>query len=152
MRHANGLPAAKVTGRVVRSGRRLRLRYDILHIAGQRVGFVERMPGGRTRSLGSARGDRGTLAIRPEPGRNGKRTVIAMVSQYDLPRDELTVTSYTPPRLAGARIGRLKLAARGGKLRATWRKVAGAKSYRATVRASDGRRLLFLDLPSPPST
>ena len=152
VRHANGLPDAKVTARVVRAGRRLRLRYDIRHIAGQRVEFVERMPGGRTRSLGKARGDRGTLAIRPEPGRNGKRTVIAMVSQYDLPRAELTVTSYTPPRLAGPRIARLKLAHVAASCEppgASWR---ASKSYRATVRTSDGRRLLFLDLRKPALT
>jgi hypothetical protein len=44
------------------------------------------------------------------------------------------------------------LAVRGGRLRATWHKLRGAKAYRVAVRVSDGRRLLYLDVSRPALT
>ena len=114
---------------------------------------VRRADAGRPHAVaGHGPRDRGSLAIRPEPGRIGKRTVFAMVSQYDLPRDELTVTSYTPPRLAGARIARLKLVARGGRCEppgARWR--CRSPTARRCAPATAGA-CCYLDLRKPALT
>ena len=152
VRHANGLPEPQVSGRVVASGRRRTLRYAVKPIPGQRVEFTERMPGGRVRVLGTARGRRGRIAIKPAPGPRGKRRIVAQVLQYDLPREELAVASYSPPKSPSGRIKRLHLTARGGRLKASWKRVAGAKAYRVAVKVSDGRRLLYLDQRKPSLT
>jgi hypothetical protein len=146
VRRANGLPAPRVKGRVVRKGRKQVLRYTVKAIPGQRVDFVERTKGGHVRVLGTARGTRGTLTIKAQPGSRGKRRILAEVSQYDLPRAELAVTSYSPPRSAGGKVKGLKLVARHGKVKATWKKVTGAGAYRVSVSVSDGRKLLYLQL------
>ncbi len=152
IRHALALPEPKVTGKVVAKGAKRTLRYTVRQIAGQKVQFAERVPGGRIRVLGTARGARGTLKIKPEPGARGKRRIFALLTQYDLPRDERSVTSYTPPKSASGKVQRLRLTARKGKLKATWKRVAGAKAYRVAVRVSDGRRLLYLDQRKPSLT
>jgi hypothetical protein len=144
VQHANGLPDPKVKGRVVRSGRRQVLRYTVRPIPGQRVDFIERTRSGHVRVLGTARGARGTLVIKPQPGSRGKRRILADVSQYALPRAEVAVTSYAPPKSASGKVKGLKLVARHGRLKATWKRVRGAKAYRVWVRVSDGRRLLYL--------
>ena len=151
-RHANGLPEPQVTGRVVASGRRRSLRYRVKPIPGQRVEFAERMPGRRVRVLGTARGRSGRIAIKPAPGPRDKRRIVAQVLQYGLARDELAVTSYKPPKSASSRVTGLRLVARGGRLKASWKRVKRAKAYRVAVKVSDGRRLLYLDVRRPSLT
>ncbi len=145
IRHALALPEPKVTGKVFAKRSKRTLRYTVRQIPGQKVQFAERIPGGRIRVLGTARGARGTLTIKAEPGARAKRRIFAQVSQYDLPRDELDVVSHTPPKSASGKVQGLRLAARKGKLKATWKRVRGAKAYRVAVRVSDGRRLVYLD-------
>jgi hypothetical protein len=149
IRHALALPAPKVTGKVTAKGSKRTLRYTVRQIPGQKVQFAELVPGGRVRVLGTARGARGTLTIKSEPGARGNRRIFAQVIQYDLPRDELNVASYTPPKSASGKVQGLRLAARKGRLKATWKRVGGAKTYRVAVRVSDGRRLLYLDKRKP---
>ena len=66
--------------------------------------------------------------------------------QYGLARDELAVASYSPPKSASGRVQRLRLTARRGTLKASWKRVKGATAYRVAVRVSDGRKLLHLQL------
>ena len=154
IRYALALPEPKVTGKVVAKGAK---KADAaLHGPADRraEGAVRRARSRRSYPRArTARGARGTLKIKPEPGARGKRRIFALLTQYDLPRDERSVTSYTPPwKSASGKVQRLRLTARKGKLKATWKRVAGAKAYRVAVRVSDGRRLLYLDQRKPSLT
>ena len=102
----------------------------------------------RIRVLGTARGARGNLTIKQEPGARGKRRIFAQVLQFALPRRELALASYSPPKSASGRVQRLRVTARRGTAKASWKVVKGAKAYRV----SDGRNLLYLQLRKPSLT
>lgn len=145
LRRAAGLadPSVTVTRVASGAGGGLAYRYRVRPIAGQRVTFVERAPGGE-RTLAVARGGSGVLRFRPSDARGTKRSIVAIVEQDGLPRANLVVARFTaaqarPGRVAGVRVVR----AGRGAVRVQWGRAVGASRYEATVKLSDGRSLLF---------
>ena len=142
-------------------------------VKGQVVTFLEEGRG-VSRTIGTARGARGTLKFAPADGPGGRRTVVALVEQDGLPRKRLTVATFkAPPRSKPGKPRGVKVA--GGTARAasrrrpwrrgrgdaggrprpapcaasrpltiTWRPAARAARYGVTVELTDGRRLFFL--------
>lgn len=143
---AEGLPAPDIdvqaaSGAASASGKRV-FRYSVAPIAGQRVTFIERAPGG-DRVLGIATGRRGILRFTPSDARGTERSIVALVEQDGRPRDNVVVARFTasppkPGKPAGIRARR-----RGSSLVVTWSAAARAQRYEARIRLSDGRSLFF---------
>ena len=122
-------------------GRNYALAYRIAHhVPGTEVRFVER---GRdsTHVLGTVRGARGTLRFAPEEALSRSRQVVAyLLNAQGVELRELPVGRYTAPepfRPAGP--AKVRIARRRNTAVVTWSAVPGARSYRVTVRGSDGR-------------
>lgn len=143
VRQANGLPKPSVKARVSGKGERRKVSYRVRSIPGQRVTFAEK--GLRThRAIGRATKARGSFRFKPGQGSSGRRTIIALVEQGGVPRDQLVVGRYTasrPPRLARPR--RVRVKRRGRDLVVAWRRVPGARAYSVLVKLNDGRRTLI---------
>jgi uncharacterized delta-60 repeat protein len=136
---ADGLPDPGVTARVTGAGHRRVLHYRYTPLSGRAVTFVER---GRdtSRVLGSARARSGTIAFTPGSGR-GKHTVIAQISQDGTPTRDVKVTTYTAPGpVALTRPTHVRATRRRGRIRVSWRAVAGAHLYEVLVQLADGSR------------
>ncbi|MCW2958571.1 MAG: domain containing protein, partial [Solirubrobacterales bacterium] len=139
LRTADGLPQPQVTGKLVKTGRSLQLRYKVKPLSGQQVRFVE-IGRGASKQLGVAKGTAGTLRFRPAAGPGGRRSIIAQVVQGGLPRAAITLARYTapaPPKLAAPKSLRLRRS--GSRLLASWKPVRGAARYSVTVKLTDGR-------------
>ncbi len=138
MARAQGIPDPKVKARVTGSGLKRRLTWTATPIQGQRITFSEQ--GAKSGEvLGSTTRARGSLAFTPTDGPKGKRTIVAEILQSGNPRTVLKVATYTAPRVAPGRPGRLKLRRRGASLVATWGRAAGATGYDVQATLSDGR-------------
>jgi hypothetical protein len=141
--HADGLEKPSVKATVRPLGAQREISYAIKPLPGQKVRFAEEGKGA-ARDLGLARGPKGKLRFTPTDGPGGTRKIIAMVESNGTPRATIPVARYVAPApKRPAKAKGLKAARRGGRLAITWRPVAGASRYRARVRLSDGRSLLF---------
>jgi PKD repeat protein len=144
---ARALPPISVTARVTGRGRRRALRYRVRPIAGQQVVFAER---GATlgRTLGTASRARGTLRFSPADGPAGRRTIVATVSQYGLPRRQLVVARYVAPGpLRPGPPRRLALRRRRGALQIRWSAASGKPRFYDVLVTSVNRRRLLFELP-----
>ena len=138
MKRAQGIPDPKVKARVTGSGLKRRLEWSATPIQGQRITFSEQ--GAKSgRIIGSTTKARGSLAFTPVDGPKGKRTIVAEIIQGGNPRAKLNVASYTAPRVAPGKPGKLRLRRKGTSLVATWGRAAGATGYDVQVTLSDGR-------------
>lgn len=148
-KYANPLPDIDVKAKVSGSGYARTLSYDVAPIPGQKVTFVERGRGA-AELIGTAKGRTGKLRFRPGPGPKGKRSVFAIVTQDDLPRDELKVGSYSAPApfRPGAPKG-LRVSRTRANAKVSWNRVQGATEYRAVAVYNDGaKRILVTRKPS----
>lgn len=151
---ARDRPEPAVGGEVTGRGHRRVLRYAYRPQPGQRIVLTERgartgraLPEGRTvrcpRTL-AARGLRcARVAFAPARGGAGKRRIEAQVVQDGLPRDAVTVATFTAPADRVAARPRLKVQRRPGAVRVSWRRVANATKVNVVLRTTDGRRVLF---------
>jgi hypothetical protein len=93
--------------------------------------------------LGRASGAHGTLAFTPAAGAAGTRKIVAIVSDDKVERETLTVARYRAPGpVTPSRVDKLRVARHGRRFEISFGRSNGAATYRLTVRASDGRRLL----------
>jgi hypothetical protein len=141
---AQALPSPSVKASVGGKGRRRVLAYQVGLIPGQTVSFAERA-GKVAREIGTARGARGTLRFSPGAGPAGSRTIVATVSQYGLPRRQLTVARYSAPAaLRPGRPPKVTLSRKGTTLRIAWGPASGApRYYRVLVQSVNRRKRLF---------
>ena len=138
---AEDLPPASVRVHVRRThGRGYGLGYQIAHyVPGTAVRFVER---GRdsTHVLGTVRRARGTLRFTPEEALSRSRKVYAyLLNAEGVEMRELTVGSYTAPTPFQPGRPHVRIARRRSAALVRWGAVPGARTYRVTVRGSDGR-------------
>ncbi len=122
-------------------GRSYGLAYRIAHyVHGTSVRFVER---GRdsTHVLGTARSARGTLRFAPAEALSRGRTIVAyLLNAEGVEARELAVGHYTAPRpFRPAKPRKMRIRRRRSTALASWSAVAGARSYRISIRGSDGR-------------
>jgi hypothetical protein len=139
---AEPLPSPSVRAHLhrLRAGR-FALSYSIRPIPGQTMTFIERA-GASAHPIARARGTHGQVRFRSAPGAGGRRTIVALVEQAGLPRDSISVATFTAPAPAtpsGAADLRLR---RGhGALLITWGRSRGAARYVVGIRLHDGREL-----------
>ena len=143
-RGTTSVPPVRIRARVTGRGERRVLRYRLGRLGNARVTFLAHGRGTR-QVIGAARKVRGSLRFRPDPGRAGRRRVIALVERGGRP-------TGTSRRVATFRAGdgrparprrvRIRRSGRSGRLIA-WR---GPRSltYLVTVRTPDGRRLRYV--------
>lgn len=138
---ARALPDPKIKARVVGKGRHRTLRYEIKRIEGQVVRFFERGRFG-TKSIGLAKGKRGSLRFAAADGPGGKRAIEAAVQSFGIPRDVLTVARYRAPNpVKPAKPRGLRVRRRGSRALVSWDRARGARGYIVEVALADGRRL-----------
>jgi PKD repeat protein len=110
------------------------------HLPGTRVRFVER---GRdsTHVLGTVSAPRGTLRFTPAEAISRSRQIFAyLLSPEGVEVRELAVGRYTAPGPFRPRPPRsARIVRRKGSAVVRWSAVSGARTYRVTVRGSDGR-------------
>jgi PKD repeat protein len=135
-------PSVKAT---VRGTRRTRtIDYEVKPIPGQAVTFVEE--GSDThRTVGTAKGRRGSLTFVPQDGTGRARTLVAIVTQGGLDRVHLKVARFTAPALrrAARPTGLRARRGTGGSVAVSWKRVAGIARYELVARIDDGRTLGF---------
>jgi FG-GAP-like repeat len=128
------LPKPKVSGKVGGKGTSRTLTYNITPIDGQEVRFMEEA-GGLAKSLKTVKGGgRGTFRYTIGEATTSKRTIVAQVIQDDLPRENITVASYTAANPKVGRPGRLKVTRKGSKATVTWRKATLGVTYEVSVK------------------
>lgn len=137
------LPQPEVSATVRPGGGRTRtIDYRVKTIPGQTVEFAE--DGKDThRTVGVAKGARGSLTFTPQDGSAGTRKLVAVVKQNGLIRANIPVGQFTAPALARPSQPRALRAARGSKGTVTvrWKKVPGAVTYQVLAKLSDGQGL-----------
>lgn len=139
---ADVLPDPKVSGSVTASGASRTLRYRVKAIPGQTVVFAEKGDGAY-RTIGKARGTRGTIRFTPTRGRAGTRKIIAIVRQGEFDRKHLRIASFraAAPRAPRVPRGLRVTRERDGRALLTWRSVRGASGYRVVARKAGGETL-----------
>jgi hypothetical protein len=136
---AHGLPEPRVTGDVGGRGGKRILSFEVKPIAGQKVTFAEQGKGVKN-VLGVTAQRRGVLRFRPALGQSRKRTVIAIVTQDGVPREEIEVAKFVaPPSLPGRPQG-VSLKRSGRKLLVSWKRAPGANRVAVSWALADGRR------------
>ncbi len=142
IRQAPLLPEPAVSGSITGSGRSRTLSWHAKRIAGQTIVFWEK---GRNidRPIGSSAASSGRLQFSAANGHGGRRLVVAQIVSYGLPRQELTVSSYTAPALSlPGRPRSLRVTSVHGAIRITWVRAPFAARYTVVVETSDGARLV----------
>ena len=140
VRFAEGLPDAKVDGRVSKGKKKFRLSYDLRKIDGQKVTLFESGEG-IYRKLGKAKAGGGALTFKPTVAADRKRTIEAEVSQDGLPRELITVAKFKAPKLPKLKAPKVDAKRKKKSLKLSWAKVAGAGEYVVEVKA--GAEILF---------
>jgi hypothetical protein len=137
---AKGLPALGLKTRVTGKGRGRVLHYR-MNPGGRTVRFLERGPE-TARVIGIASKRSGEIEFTPGSGREGRRTIIAEVSQQDTPaRNVKAATFVAPGDRPPARPSRLRATRKNRQIRIRWRGVRGAKRYEVLVRLADGSQV-----------
>ena len=141
---ARGYPAPTLKAHVTGGGHRRALHYDVTRRAGLSVAFAEQA--GRVyKTIGTARGARGTLRFAPADGVAGRRAIYAIVTESGTPRERVKVASYTAPGpVRPGRVKGLRVAARGRSFRITFGSAANAAHYLVRLTGSDGRHQVVL--------
>lgn len=136
-------PPARVAASVTGSGTRRVLRYDIRRREAQRTTFLEVMPSGAARTIGTVSGGgRGRLSFSPAPG-VGARTIVAQFELAGLPAERVQAARFAPPSPRLGRPRRLRVRRVGTRLRVRWARVRGAARYEiaATTTGAGQRRI-----------
>lgn len=107
------------------------------------VSFVERGADGLVQQLGTAKATTGKVPFTITDGPAGRRTVEAVVTRGGVPRSSVVLATFTAPGPITPGRPRVTLRRRGSRLAVSWTKASRATRYRARVRVSDGRALLF---------
>jgi hypothetical protein len=147
---ALSLPPAHVAATVHRRSRNTYvLQWRAPHIQGQTLWFSS-VSANSTQTLLETSRPSGKLTFRPlTDGSGGRRKIRVLVSQNEIPRAQLTPTSFSVPRPQPPSPVRHVLIARHGTRAAfTWRPSPSAADYRAYITVSNGRRLFF-ELTAP---
>ena len=139
------LPKPKVTGKISGRGTSRTLSYNITTLDGQSVRFVETASGAAKVLKTVAGGGRGSFTFTPGEAKSAKRTIVAQVSQDGLPRQNITLASYSARNPAVGRPRRVKVTRKGSKATITWRRSPLAASYEAAVAnpTTGGRNIFF---------
>lgn len=133
------LAPVRVRGTIAGHGRRRTVRLHASTRRGQRITLIERGTG-VAHKLGTISGARGRVAFRAADGPAGTRTVEALVEQNGVPRERITVASFTAPGPpAPVRPAALRVRRVGGTVRIDWTRAARAARYGLRVETSDGR-------------
>jgi hypothetical protein len=133
------LAPVQVRGTIAGHGRHRTVRVQASTRRGQRITLIERGTGVAHR-LGTIGGARGRVAFRAADGPAGTRTVEALVEQNGVPRERITVASFTAPGPpAPARPAALRIRRVGSTVRIDWTRAARAARYGLRVETSDGR-------------
>jgi hypothetical protein len=138
---AGELPKLEVAANVVRSGKTAELHWQLGDLAGRKVTFMEAGPGAPPRVLKRNATADGSVRFTPYLTPQRDRQIVAIVEQDGKPRSREVVARYTAPAVPRmTRVAGLKAVRRGGKVTASWKKLAGAAKYRVLVVESSGRR------------
>ncbi len=141
---ADGLPQPSVHAAVTGSGSRRTLTWNLRKIADQKVQFAEY--GNEVRHLiTTTSAASGKVRFAPQAGPAGRRTIVAIVQQYGLPRKTLTVASFHaagPPK--PGKVTKLKLTRKGSSIVVTWK--APKSPFRHAVYAvlTNGSKLVLI--------
>ena len=142
VREARGLPDPSVSARVRGRGRTRVLSWNARRIPGQRVTFAEIGKDVRN-AITTTETVRGSVRFRPAAGPAGRRRIVALVQQNDLPRTTLTAGSYRAPgTLRPGRPRALKAQRKRSRLVVSWRPRPAGFRHAVYFRLSDGRRLV----------
>ncbi|HUR86367.1 MAG TPA: hypothetical protein VMY78_13580 [Solirubrobacteraceae bacterium] len=138
---AEALPPPALRGRLRRLSRgRLEFSWSSNGVRGQRIGFVERGPGGLVRPLLRTTREDGRIRFRPSPGRAGTRTIVGAVELNGALRELRNVATVSTGLVRPRRPGGMRLRRNGSAVAVSWRGVRGAGGYIVSVRLRDGRR------------
>jgi hypothetical protein len=141
---AYGLPQPSVHATVGGSGRKRTLSWHLRPIAQQKVQFAEY--GNDVRHLiGTTSKASGKIRFTPQAGPAGRRTIVAIVDQFGLPRKTITVASFHsagPPK--PGKVKKLKLTRKQGSIVVSWKAPGPAWSHAVYADLSDGRKLLLV--------
>ena len=140
---ARQLAPARVKAVVGGRGAVRTLRWNATGVAGQRLVFRERGPGG-DRIVVSTRKARGILRFRPAIGNGGRRRIVVDVFNQGFARTTLRPATFSVSGPARpSRVSRLRLVRKGSNVRISWRaKGVSIDRYEVAVELGDGRRLL----------
>ena len=139
------LPPPRVRGTVAGRGRERTLRFVASSRAGQTIRFVERGRGVARTVKVLRTGGNGRAAFRPAPGPAGKRTIEALVEQDGVPRERITVATYSAPGpQRPGRPAQVAVARHAKGLAITWSPAVRATRYAIRVQLDDGRALFFV--------
>jgi hypothetical protein len=145
IRRAGILPEPSIRAHVAVRGRLHTLSWRLHPIPGQRVVFWEKgHDSGQV--IGATSASTGILHFTPANGSGGRRSIVAQILSYGLPRNDIVVASYiAPPPARPGRPGHLKVvSAAGGAVRVSWRAAPHAQRYIVEVDTGDGAHLVEL--------
>jgi hypothetical protein len=141
---AYGLPQPSVHASVTGSGSHRTLSWRVRRIAGQKVQFAEY--GNDVRHLiATTSAATGQVRFAPQAGPAGRRTIVAIVEQYGLPRKTIKITSFHasgPPK--PGKVTKLKLTRKGSTLVVTWKAPKSVFRHAVYVVTTDGRKLVLI--------
>ncbi len=148
LNEAYGLPQPSVRASVTGSGSRRTLTWRVRKIAGQKVQFAEY--GNDVRHLiATTSAATGKVRFTTQAGPAGRRTIVAIVEQYGLPRKTIKVTSFRasgPPK--PGKVTKLKLTRKGTTLVVTWKAPKSVFRHAVYVVTTDGRKLVLIVRPN----
>jgi hypothetical protein len=137
------LPAPSVKGKVTGKGAKRTLHYTIAKRTGQVVRFVESTPSSM-KTIGTVKvGGEGKLTYLTAEGRDGRRSVIAQVSENGLPRTTVVVARYLAPNPRIGKPAHVRVRRGHGRAIVTWRRATLAKSYLVGVADTHGGRASY---------
>jgi hypothetical protein len=140
---AGELPELEVDANVRRIGRQAVLGWKLGNVAGRKVTLMEAGPGAPPRVLAKGVTADGSVRFAPYLTPERDRQIVALVEQDGKPRSRQVVARYVAPALPRVtRVAGLKAVRRGGTVKASWHKMAGALKYRVLVVERSGRRTL----------
>ena len=137
---ASALPEPDIEATVGGRGHARTLDYRINQVDGQTVQFFERA--GRTsQQLATVSDAQGRIRFQPAPGPAGTRSIVAVVQQDGVPREQVAVTTYRAPgpQKPGAP-DRVTVRRTAAAAVASWSDAPRATSWRVVATVSDGRR------------
>ena len=140
---ADILPPARVTGKVGGIGSSRVLRYSVPRIAGQVVRIVEEANGAQKELRTVRGGGRGTVRFTTSEANGVRRRIVAQVTQDGMPRDNITVASFSAPSPRVGRARRVRVKRRGRTAVVTWRPAQLARRYDVLATSGDGQRVLL---------
>ena len=141
VRSSVALAPLRIRARVSGHGAQRTVRYQIGHRGPASIAFYEQ---GRTsrKRIGTARGSRGRLRLRPAVGAGGTRRVVAVISRFGHPVQARRVAAFRTGRVRLPRAQRVRIARHGSNRVVSWRGPPGR--YVVEVRTSDGRHLRYV--------